>query len=235
MKPTPQTYSELQQAYDHFNLHLFDNQLPLCIITLQREKRTMGYFAPDRFVDRDGTPTDEIALNPHYIDITDITETMQTLVHEMVHQWQEHYGSTCRRTYHNKQWADKMESIGLMPSSTGKPGGKRTGQKMADYPIEGGPFLAALDELTSNDFKLSWRDRFAYQQVETENAEGGVEMTVSLVDTTSGAVQPPASPSKIKYTHHCVDADGVVQTNNVWGKPGLSIACGICLGAFEPA
>lgn len=47
-----------------------------------------------------------------------------------------------------------------MPSNTGKPGGKRTGEKMADYAIAGGAFLAAVQELTTRDFRISWLDRF---------------------------------------------------------------------------
>lgn len=44
MKPTVKTYAELQLAYDTFNARLFDGQLPECLITLQREKRTYGYL-----------------------------------------------------------------------------------------------------------------------------------------------------------------------------------------------
>src|SRR5256885_9731093 len=46
--PTRETYSELQQAYEHFNQRLFDDALPHCLITLQREKRTCGYFSAAR-------------------------------------------------------------------------------------------------------------------------------------------------------------------------------------------
>jgi len=52
-----------------------------------------------------------------------------------------------------------MEAVGLMPSSTGKPGGARTGQKMNDYPIAGGPFEKACKSLMAKRFKLSWYDR----------------------------------------------------------------------------
>lgn len=50
----------------------------------------------------------------------------------MTHLWQYHFGKPGRRGYHNKEWANKMESIGLMPSSTGQPGGDKTGDKMAE-------------------------------------------------------------------------------------------------------
>ena len=90
---------------------------------------------------------------------------MQTLVHEMVHLWQAHFGKPGRGRYHNGQWADKMEAIGLMPSSTGKPGGQRTGDCMADYAIEGGRFLQACAALVTADFRISWYDRFPAPEV----------------------------------------------------------------------
>lgn len=161
MNPTLQAYAELQEAYDHYNEALFDGALPFCLITMQREKRTYGYFSPERFVHRkDKSKTDEIAMNPSYFGVIPPLEIMQTLVHEMAHLWQFHFGKPGRRGYHNKEWADKMESIGLMPSSTGRPGGKRTGEKMADYAIKGGLFLQATAELDERGFFISWLDRF---------------------------------------------------------------------------
>ena len=94
--PTAQNYTELQRAYDHFNQALFESALPACLITLQREKRTCGYFSHQRFADLDGRTTDEIALNPAYFAVVPLVETMQTLVHEMVHLWQAHFGKPGR-------------------------------------------------------------------------------------------------------------------------------------------
>lgn len=37
---------------------------------------------------------------------------LSTLVQEMVHLWQHHFGKPGRRRYLNKQWADKMDSLG---------------------------------------------------------------------------------------------------------------------------
>jgi hypothetical protein len=63
---TAQNYTELQRAYDPFNQVLFDDALPACLTTLQREKRTCGYFSHQRFADLDGLTTGEIALNPAF-------------------------------------------------------------------------------------------------------------------------------------------------------------------------
>lgn len=84
---------------------------------------------------------------------------MQTLVHEMAHQWQCHFGKCSRGGYHNRQWASKMENIGLMPSDTGGPGGKRTGPSMSDYPIEGGRFEQEWKKLRKKGFEVHWESR----------------------------------------------------------------------------
>ena len=64
IKPTRETYDPLQQAYETLNRSLFEGELPNCLITLQRSKKSYGYFCGDRFGRADGTLTDEIALNP---------------------------------------------------------------------------------------------------------------------------------------------------------------------------
>lgn len=253
--PTRETYSELQQAYEHFNQRLFDDALPHCLITLQREKRTCGYFSAARFASLDGSTTDEIALNPAYFAAVPIIETLQTLVHEMTHLWQHHFGKPGRARYHNEEWADKLESLGLMPSSTGRPGGRRTGDMMADYAMAGGPFLAACDALLTTRFQLSWYDRFpAIEHVVTgqwsmatqiqgmqgtqppmsavpalAEAVRPVGTSVAVAGSTTGemAVQPANKSLRVKYR-----CGGCAAPVNVWGKPGLNLICGECQQSF---
>lgn len=69
MKPTQETYSAFQMAYEYFNKELFDGSLPECLITLQRkDKRVGGYFWSRRFAETEsGERTDEIAINPQNI------------------------------------------------------------------------------------------------------------------------------------------------------------------------
>lgn len=158
--PTEETYTELQEAYTWYNEQLFGNRLPFCLITYQREKRTMGYFSGARWASRKGVRTDEIAMNPWYFGTRPIEEVLSTLVHEMVHLWQEHFGDPGRRRYHNREWAEKIKAIGLYPSSTGRPGGSETGEHMSDYIVAGGRFIEATRALLETDFALSWYDRF---------------------------------------------------------------------------
>jgi len=59
----------------------------------------------------------------------------------MCHLEQHHFGKPSG-AYHNKEWAKMMHAVGLMPSNTGKPGGKQTGQTVSHYIVTGGPFVS---------------------------------------------------------------------------------------------
>ena len=144
IKPTRETYDPLQQAYENLNRSLFEGELPNCLITLQRSKKSYGYFCGDRFGRADGTLTDEIALNPTHFRDRPQEEVLATLAHEMVHLWQHHFGKPGRGRYHNKEWAEKMRSIGLQPTSTGKDDGAETGDVMGHIIVADGPFDRAV-------------------------------------------------------------------------------------------
>lgn len=158
--PTSDTYDSILQAYDFFNQALFDSQLPKVIITYHRQRRVMGYTSIARWVNSERECIDELAVNPEYFAKYPLVEICQTLCHEMTHIWQAHYGTPGRRGYHNTQWAKKMISIGLMPSSTSKPGGSTTGESMMDYILEEGAFLYHCRELVSQGYQLPWVDRY---------------------------------------------------------------------------
>lgn len=236
-KPTVQTYDELQQAYDLFNVELFEGKLPECIITLQREKKTCGYFSKNRFINEKGGAVDEIALNPQYFEFENVTEILATLLHEMVHQWQHHLGNASRPGYHNREWATKMQSVGLMPSTTGREGGKMTGFKMSDYPIVGGRFLALVDDLLCTEFKISWRDRFRPMVMDTASGVQALSrptesikgLPVLIRDELTQEVMQKQS-SRTKFTHECNDQ----KIENFWGSPSLKVACLKCGKEFKP-
>ena len=236
-KPTQQAYAELQQAYDWFNGKLFGGSLSPCLITLQRNKRSMGYYSHDRFVDRNGAKTDEIALNPEYFAVQSIEEVLSTLVHEMAHLWQQHFGHPGRGKYHNQEWADKMIEIGLQPSNTASPGGKTTGDQMDHYIVHG-KFLDSCRELLLGDFQISWYDRYP-ATLAPKWPEGALPPTPAS-DPSSPApakidspipaqahnamalmIQPENASNRLKYA--CAGCK--VQ---VWGKPSLNLICGDC-------
>lgn len=160
IKATGEVYPELVLAYEHFNVRLFAEMLPPCLITLARGKNTLGYFSPGRFVRHDLQLTHELALHPGYFASRPLKDTLSTIAHELVHLWQFSFGTPSRGGYHNAEFAAMMTAIGLMASTTGMPGGAKVGEKMDHYIIEGGLFDRACDELIADGFHLSWFDRF---------------------------------------------------------------------------
>ncbi len=189
IRPTRETYDALQEAYDHFNGELFDDQLPNCIITLKRQSRSYGYFSGKRYVRKDGVESDEVALNPAHFQERSLVDTLSTLVHEMVHQWQHHHGKPGRGSYHNRQWAAMMKQVGLYPSSTGTGGGKETGDSVSHYIMSGGRFIGAVDVLERRGFRIPWAE------VPIIQPETGSE------GTTEGTIPPTGGKSgkRIKY------------------------------------
>jgi predicted SprT family Zn-dependent metalloprotease len=203
--PTLETAAQLQRAFDYLNSELFENKLPHCLILYQRRNGTYGYFAEKRFGREDGKHADEIAINPQHLADRTIEENLSTLAHEVVHLWQHHSGKPGRGRYHNKQWADQMERIGLIPSSTGKEGGKRTGDHVRHFIKPGGAFALAVEKLLATGFTLTWR-------------EVPVKPQVSAGGETSGEAGSQ-SGRRIKFT--CPDCG-----RNAWGKADLNLFCG---------
>lgn len=243
VNPTAEFYGQLQNAYDHFNQDLFDGQLPPCLITVQREKNTTGFFSPKRWSNARGYQAHEIALHPGYFINRKLIEIFQTLVHEQCHLWQHEFGSPSRTGYHNQEWAEKMKSIGLIPSSTGLPGGKNTGQKMSDYPDENGAFKNSCLKMISAGFQLQWVDRrpakSEIEHPEKISTRGKKNRTVhcdedilylriaATLDNLDYLPQPANAKLKVKVKYHCSSCGA-----NVWGKNGLTIRCEECKNLF---
>ena len=204
-KPTLEQFHAYQAAWDYFNRKLFGGGLRPCLLVFREGKSktgtVLGHFAAGRW-SKGKQVCHEISLNPESLT-RPIEDALSTLVHEMVHQWQEDHGRAPRACYHNRQWAEKMIEVGLIPSDTGAPGGKQTGQTMDHYVDPKGPFCKAVNSMPAS-VGLPWR-------------------TGALAKTTK---EPAPNRNKVKYT--CPGCEA-----NVWGKPGLQVLCGGCDEQFE--
>ncbi len=200
------TYTSLDAAYDHFNRELFAGQLPPCLITMQRHKGAYGYFSGNRFgsLNDPDEVTDEIALNPAHFATRTPTKILSTLAHEMVHLHQHHFGKPSRNGSHNKQWAAKMRDIGLIPTSTGQPGGKETGQKVTHLIDEAGRFAKACAAFLATSPAILYHDRAG-----------------------EGEARKKKAASTTKYT--CLTCG-----TNAWAKPDTNHICGDCAEPMEP-
>ena len=224
--PTKQQFEAFENAYIYFNVVLFKKELPPVILNLSRKSKAMGFVAPFRWraANTDGSDREsrlhELSINPQILAM-DLIEVYSTLVHEQCHIWQHTHGNPSRPGYHNKEFAEKMISVGLMPSTTGKPGGKTVGQSMSDYPIEGGPFLAALHAMPE-PFKMPFISIEGDKIVRMMNVLQGME---SVISGTPSAGVPTPKKNKVKYSCETCKS-------NVWGKPDLKIICGECNGKY---
>lgn len=202
MKNPIQTYTSLDQVYQYFNEKLFNSELPACLITVQRQKKSYGYFSDKRFIAvSDKTEIiDEIALNPLHLN-RPLKTVLSTLAHEMVHLKQFHYGKPSRSGYHNKQWAAFMKNIGLLPTDTGDIIGKHkeTGQKVTHVIEENGMYEKCVTEFLKNH-------------------------TVSLYQDNQTALQKIKAKKANKVKYSCPSCEIAV-----WGKPGITtIQCTDC-------
>ena len=221
VQPTKESALQWQRYYRLFNKQLFDDQLPDCLITLVRRPGTLGYFRPHAYANRRGVVAHQIALNSTYIAELGDLAAFQTLTHEMCHLWRQEFGPKNKnggsgsRGYHDRHWAGKMEAIGLMPSDTGAPGGKKTGYKVSDYVIDNGPFDKLARLLLISDELIEWRDHCPKPDA-TPQANNEDE---------------PASDAKpkkrLKFTCETCQL-------NAWAKPTAKLDCGFCGAAMLP-
>lgn len=244
--PTLTMYSALQHAFDHFNEQLFAGELPPCLITLRSSRRQRGYHHAWRFISSEGTVIHELGLHPGYFTLHPLEVSLSTLVHEMVHHWQECFGQPSRSNHHNREWVAKMESVGLVPSSSGLPDGKQTGRKVTHYIQPDGLYAHACAELLGQGFALPWFDRHApakpeqIRQVQEQLAEQGLAMANSEApietiptppDTESPPVFSPPEPRRDPRVRLvCPQCQA-----RAWVKPDTPLVCGTCEEPLQPA
>jgi hypothetical protein len=98
-----------------------------------------------------------------------------------------------------------MRRVGLIPTDTGAPGGKETGQQVTHYIEPGGAFERACAALMAEGFVLPY---------------------VELWGEADGKTRKKKAASKSKYTCETCGA-------NAWAKPESLLICGACFDADE--
>lgn len=238
-------YARLQWAFDHFNAQLFEDKLPPCLITLRSSDRYHGYHHKDRFVNKQGQTLDELGLHPGFFTVQPIEEVLSTLVHEMVHHWQDGFGTPTKTNPHNREWGQKMRELGLEPTSTGLPGGKEVGHSMSHYIVPMGSFLSSCRALLAQGFDLQWFDRHVPRDVtaapnrQSALAAVGVALELSTAPVQEIAPLPQGKPvvvtpppkrevDRVKYA--CTSC-----TVKAWAAAHTALECGACNRPLVPA
>ena len=230
LQPTVEAYSDLLNAFHHLNARLFaklfGNELSEPLITLARKPGMIGAFCANRFRSRAGDNAHEIILNPQYLSSRSDFVSLSTLAHEMAHQWREEFGPENRagskgsRGYHDAIWAECMERIGLMPSDTGKSGGKRTGPRVSHYVIEDGPFATAAQELLDSGFVIRWADR---PSEDADQVAGGSDDGSGDAASKSSGKTKARRKKKDRIAFSCMSCG-----QNAWAAPSARLKCAPC-------
>lgn len=211
--PTNAQFAAYRAMWAYFNAVLFGDSLGHVILNFSRLARSLGFFAPDRWRNAGDQVTHEISLNPAHLKRDNAKDAASTLVHEMAHLWRHGQPNPPRGGYHDRGWADKMEALGLMPSSTAAPGGARVGYRMSHYIIPGGAFERAFEAMPP-ECHLPWTCG-----IDDEARDG---------DKKSKKEKEAARKVKVKYS--CPDCE-----LNVWGRAGLRLRCEDCCEALVAA
>ena len=231
LRPTVEAYEALERAFDYFNVHLFVRtfgiELPHVMLTMPKHKRCMGYFQKNSWnrARDQRTCASEIALNPKFF--ASQIEVCQTLVHEMVHLAQAVYpkvfGSPSKRGYHNDMFAKTMITLGLMPSTTGKPGGKKTGVGMSDYVLDGGLFVCSYEQFVELGYEIRWSSMLV-----TSNGQASANDGQTPADNVNQDDREREQKKQSKTKFSCA-----VCGLNAWAKPQAKLGCVVCTTVMQ--
>lgn len=111
---------QLYTWFDIFNEQFFENKLKIPVVSFQRKRvNNLGHFV----VGRNSLGLKwNININAYYKDLA-LIDTLATLLHEMIHQWQQEFGkkkgSNNNNNYHNVEFRKKARLMGIPNNQSG--------------------------------------------------------------------------------------------------------------------
>ncbi len=101
----------LRGAHAEYNFALFDSELKDVVIRISRRmKHRLGHY----MVAGNGLPA-EIAISARHIERDPWDDVLHTLVHEMVHQWQD---ENALQLDHGESFRRKARAVGISARAT---------------------------------------------------------------------------------------------------------------------
>ena len=167
----------------------------------------------------------------------------------MCHQWQQHFGKPSRNGYHNKQWADKMESVGLIAlfhranpevpelvSTWATIQLRKASLKFRRIvwliTLSNCPGLIGLFRLHLQARTVIWTCNHDRQSVEHKASQKLEMRIVELIPQLDVICEDNSKHvshiQKRKTTYQCPNCSA-----RVWGKPKLAIACLDCEAVYQ--
>ena len=216
INPSVEQSESLIAAFDYLNKHLFDGELPRPMLIFTRNPKVVGgYYSAEKWFNTEGVGVDEIAINANSMVEGDEIELFQVVIHEMSHQWQQHFGSPGRGGYHNREWADKAIEIGLKPINVND-SDCETGDSITTLLIKGGKAMLTLASMPEEISIPFYAEVMAGPEAPKEKEQGPGAPEEPL------PTPAPKSGSRAKYT--CPGCGA-----NLWAKAGLNLQCLDCM------
>lgn len=107
---------ELYRFFDLFNRRFFEGKLPTPVISFRTGRvSSLGWYRVGR---NEVGVKDQINLNSKHLERPKY-QTLTTLLHEMIHEWQDYFGKHSKGYYHNKQFRLKTKELGIPSDSRG--------------------------------------------------------------------------------------------------------------------
>lgn len=108
--------AELQTWAERFDAEFKLQCGPLSLAVCKLSRRHFGHF---RCGHNGFGLWGEIAINSIYVDQRPRWQTLGTLLHELIHAWQQANGDRGKNGTHNRQFRDKARSLGLLIDTRG--------------------------------------------------------------------------------------------------------------------
>lgn len=203
---TSRLAGQLEKVFRLLNTDFFDDQLEMPIITIQSTPRAYGHYSVSPIWTVSGEETrHEINIGAGTLD-RDIEYTVATLLHEMCHMYNDTVLKVqdCSRggTYHNKQFKQTAESVGLIVTKSDKYGYAHT---------------APSDDL------IAWILNVDLQEIKiNRNEQCGIRVTGGKTGSSAAATGKQTGSHSIKYT--CPTCG-----NSVRATKKVNIACMDCM------
>lgn len=106
-------FQEWAERFDfEFELQIPELTLRVGVLPVSR----LGHF---RYGHNDMGLRGEVAINARYVSRLPLWEVLGVLLHEQLHAWQQAHGTPGKRNYHNAEYREKAESLGLIVDERG--------------------------------------------------------------------------------------------------------------------
>lgn len=214
---------ELLRAFDFFNQRHWGGRLVRPVFGFHPNPpngRTLGHYWAGRWVDGERRG-DEIVFYADLCLKAGMKQVLQTLLHEMVHLWQQMFGDPGKNNYHNKEWHKEAARVGLVTDPKDRVG----------YTKPGEGFERALVEFKPRVERIPFRLGAGLPSLPPPGPGGGDDDDEG--GEGGGGAEPPTKGKQRKWTCGCGFGVRVAKTRD--GQPYFNATCGDCGERFKLA